>query len=130
MLRVASAHGAMLLTGDIEKSAEGLLVGRDGAPSLGQLRSEVMIAPHHGSRTSSTPAFLSAVRPAVVVVPVGYRNRFGHPRADVVARYTAAGAKVLRTDLDGAILVRLAEGAADTSVERVAQPRYWRDRRL
>jgi len=125
VLRVTSAHGSMLLTADIEKAAEALLVRREG----GRLRSDAMLAPHHGSRTSSTAAFVDAVRPQVVVVPVGYRNRFGHPRADVVERYVAAGANVLRTDLDGAVTVRLA-GGIEAFGERMAKPRYWRDPRL
>ena len=126
VLRIVSAHGSMLLTGDIEKAAEALLVVRDGD----RLRAEVMLAPHHGSRTSSTAGLIAAVRPDLVVVPVGYRNRFGHPRADVLARYAAAGAKVLRTDLDGAVTVRLAAGGVKAHGERAAHPRYWRDRPL
>ncbi len=126
VLRVSTAHGSVLLTGDIEKAAEGLLVQRDAA----QLKSEVLLAPHHGSRTSSTPAFLAAVKPRFVVVPVGYRNRFGHPRADVVERYAAAGAQVLRTDLDGAVTVRFSGSGMETIGQRVAERRYWRDARL
>ncbi len=139
VIRVATAHGAMLLTADIEKEAEALIVRREGA----QLRSDVMLAPHHGSRTSSTAGFVAAVQPKLVVVPVGYRNRFGHPRADVLGRYAEAGATVLRTDLDGAVTVRLAANEVDTTpaggvnaggvlawAERSAQPRYWRERRL
>ena len=95
-----------------------------------QLRADVLLAPHHGSRTSSTPAFLAAVNPGFVVVPVGYRNRFGHPRADVVERYAAAGAQVLRTDLDGAVAVRFSGSGMETIGQRVAERRYWRDARL
>ena len=126
VLRISNAHGSMLLTGDIEKAAEALLVGREGA----NLESDIMLAPHHGSRTSSTEALLGAVRPGLVVVPAGYRNRFGHPRADVLGRYAAAGAKVLRTDLDGAVTVRLGAGGIQARGERLARPRYWRERRL
>lgn len=122
VLRIAGAHGSMLLTGDIEKAAEALLVGRDGA----RLKVDVMVVPHHGSRTSSTEAFIAATRPDLVVVPAGYRNRFGHPRADVLRRYADAGTRVLRTDLDGAVTVRLAAGATLGQGERVAHPRYWR----
>jgi competence protein ComEC len=61
--------------------------------------------PHHGSRTSSTAAFVSAATPRLALVSVGLRNRFGHPSADVVDRYRRAGARVLRTDRDGAIRV-------------------------
>ena len=126
VLRVTTAHGSLLLTGDIEKAAEGLLVQRDGAA----LHADVMLAPHHGSRTSSTAAFVAAVRPRWLIVPVGYRNRFGHPRADVVARYDEVGARILRTDLDGAVTVRLAAGSVEAAGERSAHPRYWQASRL
>ena len=126
VLRVTTAHGSLLLTGDIEKAAEGLLVQRDGAA----LHADVMLAPHHGSRTSSTAAFVAAVRPRWLIVPVGYRNRFGHPRADVVARYDEVGARILRTDLDGAVTVRLAAGGVEAAGERSAHPRYWQASRL
>ena len=69
------------------------------------LHAFLLKAPHHGSDTSSTPALLSAVHPAVVVFSVGPRNRFHFPRADVWRRYAQAGALGLRTDLDGAIAV-------------------------
>ena len=126
VLRIGNAHGSMLLTGDIEKAAEALMAGRDGAA----LKSDVMLAPHHGSRTSSTAVLLEAVRPGFVVVPAGYRNRFGHPKGEILDRYETRGAKVLRTDLDGAIGVRLGAGSVDAQGERAARPRYWRDRRL
>lgn len=121
VLRVATAGGAALLTGDIEARDERALLDR-GA----NLRADVLLAPHHGSGTSSTPALLAAVAPAHVVVTAGYRNRFGHPKEEVLARYAAAGAKLWRTDRDGAVTVRL--GGAGVSVERfrAERPRYWR----
>ncbi len=122
VLRVSGPNGSMLLTGDIEKAAEALLVEREG-PAL---KSDVLLAPHHGSRTSSTEEFLVAARPEVVVVPVGYRNRFGHPRADVLGRYADVGARVLRTDLDGAVTLRFSGGNVTAQGERAAVPRYWR----
>ena len=126
VLRVSNAHGSMLLTGDVEKAAEALMIEREGA----DLKADILLAPHHGSRTSSTAGFLEAVRPGFVVVPVGYRNRFGHPKADVLGRYEGAGAQVLRTDLDGAVTVRLGAQGIQVEGERAARERYWRDRRL
>jgi competence protein ComEC len=102
------------------------MLEREGA----DLRADILLAPHHGSRTSSTAEFLDAVRPGIVVIPVGYRNRFGHPKADVLGRYEASGARVLRTDLDGAVTVRLGTQAILAEGERTASQRYWRDRRL
>ncbi|MGV3623439.1 MAG: DNA internalization-related competence protein ComEC/Rec2 [Archangium sp.] len=89
-------HGEVtfLLTGDIEEAGEALL-------NVGPVT--VMKAPHHGSDTSSTPAFVNATRPRHVVFCVGRDNRFDFPRADVVRRWEAAGAECHRTDLDGAI---------------------------
>jgi len=87
------------------------------------LRSEVLMVPHHGSRTSSVPAFIDAVAPRVALVHAAYRSRFGHPAADVVARYTARGVIVLRSDRCGAW--SLPAGASEGTCERQAAPRYW-----
>ena len=124
VVRVSGAAGSVLLTGDIEARAESALLARDAAA----LRSDVLIVPHHGSRTSSTPAFIAAVRPAVAVYTPGYRNRFGHPRPEIVARYAAAGIRAYRTDYDGALSFTFGEprGLAP-SLERERDRRYWRD---
>jgi competence protein ComEC len=78
-----------LLPGDIEKKVENELVAED--------------VPHHGSKTSSTDAFVAAVAPKFAVVSVGEGNQFGHPVASVVERYAAAGVRCLRTDRDGEV---------------------------
>ena len=122
VLRVSAGGASMLLTGDIELEAEETLLAR-GASAL---RSAVLLAPHHGSVSSSGPEFLAAVAPSLVVVPAGYRNRFGHPSPSVLARYGALEARVLRTDLDGAVSVRLAPQGIAAWGERAARPRYWR----
>ena len=119
VLKVTAGAHAMLLTGDIEKQAEAALVARGG------LAAQVLLAPHHGSRTSSTADFLAAVRPAMAVIPVGYRSRFGHPHRDVLARYAALDARVLRTDLDGAVTVHLGGAGIGVQTERAARGRYW-----
>ncbi len=98
VLRVSGGGRSALLTGDIEKDQEASLVARYGAT----LQSEVLMAPHHGSRTSSTAAFLDAVRPSAGVFQAGYCNRFGHPAADVVARYRERGAQVVASPSCGA----------------------------
>jgi competence protein ComEC len=121
VLRVSGPGGAVLLSGDIEERDEHLLLAA-GA----RLRAEVLLVPHHGSGTSSTPAFLAAVRPAHAVFTTGYRNRFGHPKADVLARYRATGAAAWRTDRDGAVTVTIATGGLAVARYRDAQPRYWR----
>jgi len=84
----------------------------------------VVLVPHHGSRTSSTAPFISAVSPRWAVVTAGYRNRFGHPHPEVLERYRAAGATVSRTDLDGAVTVVL-ENEIRLASERARRGRYW-----
>lgn len=92
----------ILLTGDIEALAEGLLVRT--APGL---CSAVVKVPHHGSASSSTPSFVRAVRPRLAVVSAGYDNRYGFPSARVLGRYAAQSSAILRTDLDGAVEIRV-----------------------
>jgi competence protein ComEC len=114
----------VLLAGDIESRSEARLV----RASPDALAAQVLVVPHHGSRTSSTPAFVATVDPAIAIFTSGYRNRFGHPRPDVVARYVARGARTLRTDFEGAIAFDIGPGGID-GVERarVEFARYWRD---
>ena len=119
VLRLAVGEHAMLLTGDIERGAEAAML--TGARVL---RSDVLLVPHHGSRSSSTAEFVAAVAPRWAVVPVGYRSRFGHPNPEVLARYRAADVQVLRTDLQGAITLRMGESLA-LQAERQLRGRYW-----
>ena len=117
VLRVVAGERSMLLTGDIERAAEADLVK---VP----IKSDVLLVPHHGSRSSSSREFIAAVSPSVAIVPVGYRSRFGHPSAEVVERYRAHGTHLLRTDLDGAVIVRLSSQVR-VEGERVRRARYW-----
>ena len=109
-LRIDTDAGAALLTGDIERAAEDDILGR-----AERLRAGVLKVPHHGSRTSSQPAFLRAVGPDLAVISVGADNRYGLPSPEVVARYRAAGVRLLRTDRCGAITVRF--GRSGRAVE-------------
>ena len=111
----------MLLTSDIEAVSEDALLAAQG-PAL---ESAVMTVPHHGSKTSSTPGFVAAVSARDVIFPVGYRNRFGHPREEVVARYLESGARLHRTDAHGAIGVKLAAAGIAFRHERTERRRYW-----
>jgi len=121
VLRIDAGGRAMLLTSDIEAVSERALLERHG----GRLGASVMTAPHHGSRTSSTPEFIAAVAAHEVIFPVGYRNRFGHPREDVVARHAASGATLHRTDRDGAVRVLLAPQGVSLRHQRDESRRYW-----
>ncbi len=123
-LRVDSLYGSALVTGDIEARSEQELLRRDARA----LSADVLVVPHHGSRTSSTSAFIAAVAPEVAVFTPGYRNRFGHPRPDVVARYAEFGAALYRTDHDGALTFTFAPGESRAPrLEREHHRRYWRD---
>ena len=113
VLSIVTPNVRILLPGDIEKSAENELLGRLD-PS--QLRADILVAPHHGSRTSSGSVFLDAVRPRHVVFSVGFRNRFGFPHPDVMARYSARGVALHDTMRDGAITFTL------TPDERLGPP--------
>jgi competence protein ComEC len=122
VLRVAGADGASaLLTGDVEAPGEARLVARARDGPAAPLRSDVLVVPHHGSRTSSTDAFLDTVRPAVAVIQVGYRSRYGHPAPEVLARYRAHGIPVVRSDHCGAW--SWSSGRAHCT--RTLRRRYW-----
>jgi competence protein ComEC len=124
VLRVANGGGSALLTGDIEARTEVDLVRRSGEA----LHTNVLVVPHHGSRTSSTPAFIAAVYPEVAAFTPGYRNRFRHPRPEIVERYVSAGVTSYRTDYDGALTFDFGKSApAAPRREREHDARYWRE---
>jgi competence protein ComEC len=106
VLRVKHRDVVFLLTGDVEEAGEENL---EPGPVT------VMKAPHHGSKTSSSPRLLESARPRYVVFCVGRHNRFGFPSAEVVERYEGLGARCYRTDLDGAITFK--SDGHDVSVE-------------
>jgi competence protein ComEC len=123
VLKVTAPGGSVLVPGDIERPSEERLL-RDGKP----LGADILVAPHHGSRTSSTPAFVEAVKPRHVIFAVGYRNRLGHPHPDVVERWKAGDAHILRTDRDGALLVTIVpHGPIRIERNRALYRRYWLD---
>ncbi len=115
----AGAH-SMLLAADIEAAQEAQLV----LHAAGKLRADVLLAPHHGSGTSSTPAFLAAVQPALGVFQVGYRNRYRHPKAEVYERYREMGIARMRTDEAGAVSLHFGAQVAVSSY-RSEHARYW-----
>ena len=124
VLRIQSAGGhSVLLTGDIEAQAEQVLLQR----SRQQLAAAVLVAPHHGSNTSSTPAFIKAVDPDVVLFPSGYRNRYGFPLLPVVERYADMHAEMYETGLSGALSVTLSSADEQPVIRRfrAQRRRYW-----
>jgi competence protein ComEC len=120
VMRIEAGGASILLTGDIERLAELSLMNDP------RVRADVILIPHHGSRTSSSAEFIEAVAPRWAIVAAGYRNRFGHPNAEVLARYAAAGTGIFRTDRDGAIHVLLKSAEVRVEGERARRPRYWR----
>lgn len=124
VVSVGTGDARVLLTGDLPAREEAQLVARADA-----VAAPLASAPHHGSRHSSSVAFVRAARPRWVIVQAGYRNRFGHPDAGVVERYRQAGAQVARTDLGGAIQWRWRrDGTIEVDAWRRQHARYWHNR--
>ena len=119
VVRVQGTTQSALLTGDIEREQEASLLALHGAA----LRSQVLLVPHHGSKTSSTGAFLDAVQSEVAVIQSGYRNRFGHPAAEVVERYRERDMRLVDSPHCGAWQWK--GGAGPGICQRDASRRYW-----
>ena len=124
VLRVESSGGqSVLLTGDIEKQAEQALLDeqRDKLPA------DILIVPHHGSKTSSSREFIEVVNPAFALFPAGYRNRYRFPVPAVVERYASKGAAMYETGRHGAIVLKLAStsGKPEIRLHRDESPHYW-----
>jgi competence protein ComEC len=142
VVKVTSQFGSLLLTGDIEKQAENILLddatglthssaglqANNGAGGVNHLKSDVLIAPHHGSKTSSTADFIQAVGAKHVIFTVGYLNRFKHPKPLIEKRYKESGAFNYRSDYQGAldVIFNAAQGLQVKSW-RELQPKYWHD---
>ncbi|WEN14062.1 DNA internalization-related competence protein ComEC/Rec2 [Rhodanobacter sp. AS-Z3] len=124
VLLVEGRFGRMLLSGDISSAVEPSV-----AAALGAGPPTVLLVPHHGSKTSSSAAFIAAVHPSVTIVSAGWRNRFGHPKPDVLARYAAAGVAVFNTAEQGAVELDFPADAPPRRAQgwRMQRPRYWRE---
>ncbi len=121
VLKVSAPGGAVLLTGDIDARTEAALLARHAA----DVGAEVLVPPHHGSRSSSSPALVAAVRPRQAIFSAGYRNRFGHPAPEVLERFRIIGAEPHLTDSEGAVTVRVGRNGIDMESERSSRRRYW-----
>ncbi len=125
VLRVTTPGASVLLTGDIEWAAEQSLL----TEAATQLAAQILVVPHHGSRSTSHAEFVAAVGAREAVFSSGYLNRFQHPHPDVLIRYQQAAANTWRTDESGALRYRLLhEGYAGPTAERAQRARYWHDR--
>ncbi|MEI6334057.1 MAG: DNA internalization-related competence protein ComEC/Rec2 [Methylococcaceae bacterium] len=121
VLKIESEQGAVLLTSDIETAAESWLVKTYG----NQLKAKILIAPHHGSKTSSTFEFLQAVQPDYVLISTGYRNQFGHPHQEVLDRYQQIKAQWLNSADSGAISLGVKDGLWQVQSLRDTESKYW-----
>ena len=119
VLRVSTRQQAALLVGDIEAEQEASLLQR-GA----NLKADLLLVPHHGSKTSSSERFVEAVAPRIALVQSGYRNRFGHPAPSVVARYDALGIRLVDSPHCGAATWRSAQPEL-LQCQRESNRRYW-----
>lgn len=119
VLRIRVGQRSMLLTSDIELADEQQLVAN------GLETSQILLVPHHGSGTSSSNQLLDAVQPEVAIIPVGYRNRYRHPKPSVIESYEARKIRLYRTDNDGMVRVELP--AMTVSAYRREHRRYWMD---
>lgn len=127
VLRVRIGQQQIILPGDMEADQELELLARTADSS--SLHTTLLMAPHHGSKTSSSDIFLAALSPKLTIFQMGYRNRYGHPAAEVAARYQQLGLNTLRTDQTGALHFELnSQTSADqftTDIYRLSHARYW-----
>ncbi len=121
VLKISSKQGSILLTGDIEQEAEGWLTEHRSS----QLKSDVLIAPHHGSKTSSSLSFLRQVNPDLILIPAGYRNRFSFPHTQVLQRYKQLNIPWMSTANSGAIKIVLKNKRLLVESMRNENRRYW-----
>ncbi|NLC23083.1 MAG: DNA internalization-related competence protein ComEC/Rec2, partial [Oxalobacter sp.] len=120
VLKITAGSQSMLLPGDIGTREESDLLSR--VPE--KLKSDILLAPHHGSNTSSSLPFLATVKPSIAIFQMGYRNRYGHPDDTVSARYDVLGIRRMRTDEEGAILIRFGK-KVEAEGWRNVRKRYW-----
>ncbi len=121
VLRVRGAYASVLLPADIEAAGEEALLRRVG----NRLQADVLVAPHHGSRTSSSESFIDAVHPRLVLFPVGYRNRYRHPHPSIRERYRLRGISLYDSATDGALEFYSRADGIEVAAYRERHRRYW-----
>lgn len=121
VLKIFASTGSALIPGDIEREREAWLIQNYRS----DLNSDVLVAPHHGSRTSSTSAFIDLVGPDMVLFPVGYRNRYRHPSHSVIDRYSDSGSQILLSPETGAIEIEFSHSGRGVEKYRQQNRRYW-----
>jgi competence protein ComEC len=127
VLKITEKNGSVLLTGDIEAETEYSLLQLKSD----FLRADVLIVPHHGSKTSSQTEFIDKVSPQLAIISAGYRNRYRHPSQAIMQRYQQAGIRMFNTAKSGAIRVSFADNKLEQQAEiveyRVSSKRFWFD---
>jgi len=113
VLKITTGKSAILLTGDIEAIQERNLLNQE-------IKANILVAPHHGSKTSSSLAFVNAVRPDYVLFSVGYKNQFKHPRPEIIQRYQMVNSKILETQNSGMISFQI-------TPESISEPQRYRE---
>ena len=121
VLKISSGPNSVLLAGDIEQQAERDLLENAAA----KLEATVLVAPHHGSKTSSTRNFIRAISPEYVLFAVGYLNRFKFPNQDIIERYNDVDAELFDTSRDGAIKFNINADEVSVATERENAARFW-----
>ena len=127
VLRISNGLQTALLVGDIEQAQEQRLVEQAQLAGASRLQSDLLLVPHHGSRFSSSAAFLDAVQPKFALVQAGYRNRFGHPAQSVLVHYQERGIRVIDSPHCGAARWK-SDRAQAISCQRDQAQRYWQHR--
>ncbi len=127
VLKVSNGYHSLLLTGDIQKPTEKYLLENLPENKPEKLQSEVLSVPHHGSKTSSSPAFIDAVSPKLGLITAGYRSRFGHPKQEVIKRYESRGVSLMNTAEHGAIQLNFPdnENVINTKSYRLTNRSFW-----
>ncbi|GKS69423.1 competence protein ComEC [Nitrosomonas sp. PY1] len=121
VLKITSSHGSVLLPSDIGFKEEHALLNHFSE----KLPATVLIAPHHGSNSSSSATFIRTVNPKLAIFPVGYQNRYSHPHPDVLMRYLNENIPSFRSDIHGAVLIRFADNHHSVDHWRALHKRYW-----
>ena len=123
VVKLSDGLSSVLLTGDIEADREQTLI-----TAKADTRADILLVPHHGSRTSSTPAFIDSVNPQLAIFTAGFSNQYGFPKPEVVARYQQQGCKILQTGHAGQISITFDQGEYKIATYRQQMAPFWYNR--
>ena len=124
VLKISYLGTDTLITGDIEKPVERFLLNVY-QQNKSKLKADILLVPHQGSKTSSTPSFIDAVRPEVALVAAGYLNHYGHPHPKVVSRYEDRGINLLSTVDNGSVIIKINQYGWRKVAFRRVEGRFW-----